>query len=171
MKQIPFKRSLFITLCLVCGFSQAADPKVIGEFTDWTAYVYMQGKNKVCYMVSKPKKEEGNYTKRGSVYALLTHRPAENSKNVFSFMAGYPLKKESEVTVSIGNQNFKLFAENETAWAQDSDTDNKIANAIRNGSALIVKGVSARDTATTDTFGLKGSSSAYGAISKECGIK
>ena len=176
MKQIPFKRSLFIALCLVCGFSQAADPKVIGEFNDSTAYVYMEGKNKVCYMVSKPKKEEGNYTKRGSVYALLTHRPAENSKNVFSFMAGYPLKKESEVTVSIGNQNFnfeeaKQYQIDKTAWAQDSDTDNKIANAIRNGSALIVKGVSARDTATTDTFGLKGSSSAYGAISKECGIK
>ncbi|HMW19937.1 MAG TPA: invasion associated locus B family protein [Nitrosomonas sp.] len=171
MKQVPFKRSLFIALFLACGLSHAADPKMIGEFNDWTAYVYMEGKNKVCYMVSKPKKEEGSYTKRGSVYALLTHRPAENSKNVFSFMAGYPFKKESEVTVSIGNQNFKLFTDNETAWAQDSDTDNKIANAIRNGSALIIKGVSARDTATTDTFGLKGSSSAYGAISKECGIK
>lgn len=94
MKQVPFKRSLFIALFLACGLSHAADPKMIGEFNDWTAYVYMEGKNKVCYMVSKPKKEEGSYTKRGSVYALLTHRPAENSKNVFSFMAGYPFKKK-----------------------------------------------------------------------------
>ena len=116
MKQVAFSRSFFIALCfLAYGSTHAADPKVIGEFNDWTAYVYMEGKNKVCYMVSKPKKEEGNYTKRGNVYALLTHRPAENSKNVFSFMAGYPFKKESEVTVSIGNQNFKLFTENETA--------------------------------------------------------
>lgn len=165
------KQFTFLTTLMMSGLVYAADPKVIGEFNDWAAYVYMEGKNKVCYMVSKPKKQEGNYTKRGDVFALVTHRPAEKSKNVFSFVAGYPFKQGSEVTVSVGNQNFKLFTQNETAWAPDEDTDNKLTNAIRNGSSLVIKGISGRDTTTTDTFGLKGSSSAYGAISKECGIK
>lgn len=165
------KQFTFLTTLMMSGLVYAADPKVIGEFNDWTAYVYMEGKNKVCYMVSKPKKQEGNYTKRGDVFALVTHRPAEKSKNVFSFVAGYPFKQGSEVTVSVGNQNFKLFTQNETAWAPDEDTDNRLTNAIRNGSSLVIKGISVRDTTTTDTFGLKGSSSAYGAISKECGIK
>lgn len=97
----------------------AAQPKTIGEFDDWVAYVYMEESNKVCYMVSKPKKEEGNYSKRGDVFALITHRPAEKSRNVFSFVAGYPFKPDSEVTVSIGSQRFKLFTQNETAWASD----------------------------------------------------
>lgn len=165
------KQLTFLTTLIMSGWVYAADPKVIGEFNDWTAYVYMEGSNKVCYMVSKPKKEEGSYTKRGDVFALITHRPAEKSKNVFSFVAGYPFKQGSEVTVSVGSQSFKLFTQNETAWAADEATDNKITNAIRSGSSLVVKGISARDTATTDTFGLKGSSSAYAAISKECGIK
>lgn len=165
------KQFTFLTALMMSGAVYAADPKVIGEFDDWTAYVYMEGKNKVCYMVSKPKKEEGNYTKRGDVFALVTHRPAENSKNVFSFVAGYPFKKGSEVTAMIGSQSFKLFTQNDAAWAPDEATDNKITNAIRSGNTLVVKGISERDTATTDTFGLKGSSAAYGAISKECGIK
>ena len=165
------KQFTFLALLIMSGWVYAADPKVIGEFDDWIAYVYMEGNNKVCYMVSKPKKEEGNYTKRGDVFALVTHRPAENSKNVFSFVAGYPFKQGSEVTVTAGNQNFKLFTQNETAWAPDEATDNRLTSAIRSGNTLVVKGISARDTATTDTFGLKGSSSAYSAISKECGVK
>jgi hypothetical protein len=171
MKLTFIKRFSFLALLILSGMAYAADPKVIGEFDDWTAYVYMEGNNKVCYMVSKPKKAEGNYTRRGDVFALVTHRPAEKSKNVFSFVAGYSFKPGSEVTVSVGNQNFKLFTQNETAWAPDEATDNRLTNAIRSGNALIVKGISARDTATTDTFGLKGSSSAYSAISKECGVR
>lgn len=151
--------------------AHAAEPKAIGEFGDWIAYVYMEENNKVCYMVGKPGKEEGNYTKRGNVYALITHRPAEKSKNVFSFVAGYPYKTGSEVTVSIGNQRFKLFTQNETAWAPDSATDNRLISAIRSGNQMVVNGVSAQGTATTDTFGLKGSSAAHTAISKECGIR
>jgi len=149
----------------------ADEPKNIGEFGDWTAYLFMEDNNKVCYMVSKPNKQEGNYAKRGDVFALVTHRPAEKSNNVFSFVAGYPYKADSEVNVTIGQQSFKLFTQNETAWAADAATDNRLTAAIRSGSSMIVKGTSAKGTSTTDTFGLKGSSAAYAAISKECGIK
>lgn len=161
----------FLALAISIGLVHAAEPKNIGEFGDWTAYLYMEDNNKVCYMVSKPKKQEGDYAKRGDVFALITHRPAEKSTNVFSFVAGYSYKADSEVNVNIGQQNFKLFTQNETAWAADAATDNRLAAAIRSGSSMIVKGVSAKGTRTTDTFGLKGSSAAHAAISKECGIK
>lgn len=149
----------------------AVEPKNIGEFGDWTAYLFMEDNNKVCYMVSKPNKQEGDYVKRGDVFALVTHRPAEKSNNVFSFVAGYPYKIDSEVSVTIGQQSFKLFTQNETAWAADAATDNRLATAIRSGSSMVIKGISAKGTLTTDTFGLKGSSAAHAAISKECGIK
>lgn len=162
---------LLATFFLVNTAVHAADPESVGEFGDWTAYVYMEEGNKACYMLSKPIKEEGNYTKRGNVYALITHRPAEKSKNVFSFVAGYPFKADSEVAVNIGAQRFKLFTQNETAWAPDSATDNKLVAAVRGGNQMVVNGTSAQGTATTDTFSLKGSSAAYAEISKECGIK
>ncbi|MBK6617388.1 MAG: invasion associated locus B family protein [Nitrosomonas sp.] len=161
----------FFTFAIPTALVYADEPKNIGEFDDWTAYLFMEGSNKVCYMVSKPKKQEGDYVKRGDVFALITHRPSEKSSNVFSFVAGYPYKTDSEASIIIGQQNFKLFTQNETAWAADAATDNRLATAIRNGSSMIVKGTSAKGTQTTDTFGLKGSSGAYAAISKECGIK
>lgn len=172
MKRIFAKALMLSAVSLMASnLVQAADPEVIGEFDDWISYVYTEDGSKVCYMVSKPKKEEGNYTKRGAVYALVTHRPAEKSKNVFSFVAGYSYKPNSEVTVNIGNQRFKLFTQNETAWAPDSAIDNKLVAAIRGGSQMVVSGISSQGTATTDTLGLKGSTAAYTAISKECGIK
>ncbi len=151
--------------------AHATEPKVLGEHGDWTAYTYMENNNKVCYMVSQPKKTSGNYSKRGDVFALITHRPAEKSKNVFSYVSGYTYKAGSEASVAVNNQNFNLFTQDDSAWARDQTTDDKIVDAIKRGSSLVVKGVSARGTNTVDTFGLSGSSAAYKAISSECGIK
>ncbi|MBL0012087.1 MAG: hypothetical protein IPP22_16345 [Nitrosomonas sp.] len=166
-------RKLIITAAVftLCNSVQATEPKLIGEHGDWTAYMFMENNNKVCYMVSKFKKSEGNYSKRGDVFALITHRPADKSKNVFSYIAGYAYKPGSEATVIVNNQSFRLFTQDDSAWASDEATDNKITDGIRRGNSLVIKGASARGTETIDTFGLSGSSSAYKAISSECGVK
>ena len=146
----------------------AAEPRLLGTYSDWSAYAFTEGDNKVCYMASQPAKAEGNYTRRGEVFALITHRPAEGTRNVFSYITGYPYKPGSDAMVKIGGTNFTLFTQDETAWAADAVADNKIAATIKRGSKMIIKGTSGRGTLTTDTFSLKGSSAAHEAISKEC---
>jgi hypothetical protein len=161
-----------VLCCALFGFTSAAkasDPKLIGTYGDWSAYVFMEDGNKVCYMASQPKKAEGNYSRRGDVFALVTNRPAEGSKNVFSYITGYAYKPGSDAAVTIDNQKFTLFTQDDTAWAPDAATDNKIVEALRKGSKLVVKGTSSRGTETTDSFGLSGSGAAHDAIEKECG--
>ena len=148
--------------------AQASQPKLLSVDGDWSAYSFTEDGNKVCYMASKPTKAEGDYTSRGEIFALITHRPAEGTKNVFSYMTGYDYKPGSDVTVQVNGQSFVLFTQDETAWAPDADTDARLADAIRKGSKLVVKGVSARGTNTTDTFSLRGSGAAHDRISKEC---
>ena len=153
------------------GFSvvaQAAEPRLLRSYGDWDAYIFSEGAHKVCYMASRPKKEEGNYTRRGDVYALITHRPGEGTKDVFSYITGYNYKAGSGVTVSVGDKKFVLFTQDSTAWAPDAQSDTAIAKAVRAGSKMIVQGVSSRGTKTKDTFGLKGSSAAYERITQEC---
>lgn len=165
--------SAVLATVVILSLSQqamASEPRLLGTYSDWSAYVFKEGESKVCYMASQPKKAEGNYTRRGEVFALVTHRPAEGTKNVFSYITGYPYKPGSDATVKIGSTNFTLFTQDETAWAPDSASDNKIAATIRKGSKMVVKGTSTRGTLTTDTFSLKGSSAAHEAISKECKI-
>ena len=169
-------RALFSLTILTAIFvlfsaqAQASEPRLIGTYGNWSAYVFTEDGNKVCYMASQPTSAEGNYTRRGDIFALVTHRPAEGTKDVFSYITGYTYKPGSDAIVRIGSNSFTLFTQDETAWTPDGETDVKLARAIRAGSNMTVKGSSSRGTLTTDTFSLKGSGAAHDAISQECGI-
>lgn len=171
-------RAVVFTLLVMMSFIPAAQaqgvaksvPAKIGAFGSWTAYSFNEGKGIVCYMAAAPAKAQGKYSKRDDVFALITHRPAENSKNVFTYIAGYTYKAGSEVTVTIDGKKFVLFTNDTTAWTPDDSTDIRLMEAIRKGSTMVVKGVSKRGTQTTDTFSLKGSGDAQDAIGQACGV-
>lgn len=150
--------------------ARAAEPRLIGTFRDWSAYEFQDANGKVCYMASRPIKDEGNYTRRGEIYALITHRPEERSFDVVSFIAGYTHKAGSDVSVQIGSDNFDLFTQGDTAWTRDGETDRSLVASIRKGSRMVTRGTSSRGTLTTDTYSLSGSSAAYEAIGKACGV-
>ena len=168
MFRISYVLVAAISCLMVTNAAHASGPKKIGDFGDWSAYSFLENGKKVCYMVSSPKTDEGNYTRRGDIYTLVTHRPSENTRNVFSYIGGYPYKADSEVKVRIDGKTYNLFTYEETAWAPDGSTDNSIVQALKKGSKMVVKGTSKRGTLTTDTYSLKGSTSAHDAISKAC---
>jgi invasion protein IalB len=155
---------------LLAGAAQAQDIKSLGQFEDWRAFTFQEDGNKVCYMASQPQKEEGDYTQRGEVYAMVTHRPAQGTQNVVSFVIGYPFKEDSRVNVSIDGKGFTLFTHKDTAWAPDKETDRALVQAMRAGRTMIVKGVSTRDTETTDTYSLLGFTAAHNTIDKACNV-
>ncbi|MFA5593640.1 MAG: invasion associated locus B family protein [Micavibrio sp.] len=146
----------------------AAEQQEIGRFGQWIAYVFEENGGKVCYMASKPQKAEGRYSRRGDIVAMITHRPSEGTKDVFSYMAGYGYRKGSDVNLSVDGKKFTLFTQNDMAWAADAAADSALATAIRQGNRMVVKGVSSRGTETTDTYSLAGSTKAYEAISEAC---
>lgn len=148
--------------------AQAASPTKLAVHGDWTAYTLVEGGNKVCYMVSAPVKDEGQYTRRGEIFALITHRPAEGTRDVFSYITGYTYKSGSDATVNIDGKNYVLFTQDDTAWTPDAAADKALANAIQRGSKMVVTGVSSRGTETKDTYSLSGSGAAYSAISSAC---
>lgn len=150
--------------------AHASEQKEIGTFGSWIAYEFEENGSKVCYMAAKPQKDEGNYKVRGEIVAMITHRPAEGTKNVFSYMAGYSYKKGSDVDVIIDGRTYTLFTQNDMAWAADAGADSSLTEAIKKGSKMTVSGVSSKGTKTKDTFSLKGSTKAYEEISKACGV-
>lgn len=164
------KKYVFLFLATILSTPALANsPVELGQYGDWTAYSYKEGKNTVCYMASTPKKDEGNYKVRGDIYAIVTHRPAEKSYDVVNFVAGYNYKKNSNVVVKIGATTFNnLFTSGTNAWAPDNTTDKKLVKEMKRGQKLTVEGVSFKGTKTKDTYSLSGFSRAYNAISAKC---
>jgi hypothetical protein len=157
---------------LAASDGHAATPKELGSYNDWTAYMLDDRGAKVCYVASQPKKAEGNYSSRGDIFALVTHRPQAKTVNVVSIIAGYPYRDGGEVSLVVDDsKTFRLFTQGETAWAKDAETDKALVAAMRAGSRMVVKGTSSRGTLTTDTYSLAGFGRAHDRATRECGVK
>ena len=98
------KKSVLLAILgsFICGNSFAGAPKLLGQWDDWAAYFYEDSAGRVCYMASTPKKDEGKYTKRGDIYAVVTHRPKEKSFDVFN------IKALTELAVSTNVRTFAV---------------------------------------------------------------
>ena len=154
----------------VASFATPASARQIGAFKDWSAHTEGKGDAQTCWMYSEPVKDEGNYTRRGRIYMIVTHRPGEKVANQVQFTAGYTFKTGSPVQVVIGAKTFELFTNRDTAWARSTEDDRNIVAAMRAGARMVVTGVSSRGTKTTDTYSLSGVSAAHNAIGKTCGV-
>lgn len=153
---------------LFCVSAAAQNPKPIASFGSWQALTFTEDGKSGCYVISEPDRKEGAYSSRGKVYALVTHRPADQKMGVFTIIAGYSYQPDSEVTLEIGETKFTLFTQESMAWAADED-DPKIVDALKQGSGMVVRGISSRGTETVDSYSLIGFSKAYAAIDKACG--
>lgn len=170
MRAFSFSLVLALALTLMTASAMAAQPRFLEAYGAWDTYAYEEGGSKVCYMASRPTKDEGNYTRRGEIFAYITHMPGKKQRDVFSYVTGYPYKDGSQASATISGQKIMLLTEEDKAWTLDQKQDGKLAKLIQNGNSMIVRGTSSRGTATKDTFSLSGSSKAYARISKECGL-
>lgn len=140
----------------------------LGAFKDWKAQSFKESGKDVCTMWSEPTESAGDYKKRGPVYIFVTHRPYANRLDEISVNIGYKFKKAAPVNVSIGERDYALFSDGDTAWTRTSKEDRRLVRAMRKGSKLTITGVSSRGTKTSDTFSLSGFTAAYNTITKAC---
>ncbi|VBB69705.1 Mlr4354 like protein [invertebrate metagenome] len=133
----------------------------------WTAYTAMEQGNRICYTVARPIHSEGNYSRRGDVYAIVTHRPSRGSYGIFSIMAGYPYQSNAYIHATIDNRQFTLIGHGETAWLQGTGDADLVA-AMQGGREMTVIGYSQRGTRTVDIFELMGFTASHTQIDKAC---
>ncbi len=150
-------------------------PRFLGGYHDWDAFTLTERTGqKICYIVSVPKSWSASRrnARRGRIYVTVTHRPRAKIRDQVNFVMGYPLKSDSEVTVTVdGKTRLKLFTEGDGAWTYSEKDDRRLVAAMKRGLKMTVIGVSRRGTRTTDRYSLKGFTAAYNAISKACGLR
>lgn len=140
----------------------------IGVYDDWSAFIFKDNKEKVCFLSSRPIKSRGEYTRRGDVFLMVSHRPYEDIFDVVTIVAGYMYMPRSDVVLKTGKVTASLFTYDDTAWARNLRTDTEIVRAMDAAPRVTVEGLSIEGVRTFDTFSLKGFRDALDALNRLC---
>ncbi|MBR0824991.1 Invasion associated locus B family protein [Bradyrhizobium manausense] len=147
-----------------------AEPTLIGQFGTWGAYSATPNGKKVCFALAKPSSSKTNPPNRprDPAYAFVSTRPSEKVANEVSIMIGYALKPGSESTLEVGGGSYAMYTQGDGLWIKNAAEEERMVEAMRKSADLVVKGMSAKGTETTDTFSLKGLAQALDRIAQDC---
>jgi hypothetical protein len=146
------------------------EPTLIGQFGTWGAYTAAPNGKKVCFALAKPSSSRTNPPNRprDPAYAFISTRPAEKVTNEVSIMIGYALKPGSESTLEVGGASYAMYTQGDGLWIKNAAEEERLVEAMRKAADVVVKGVSAKGTETTDTFSMKGLSQALDRLAQDC---
>lgn len=147
-----------------------AEPTLVGQFGTWGAYTAMPNGKKVCFALAKPSSSKTNPPNRprDPAYVFISTRPAEKVVNEVSVMIGYQLKPGSDSALEIGGARYAMYTQGDGLWIKNAAEEERMVDALRKGTDVTVKGVSAKGTETTDTFSLKGLAQALDRLAQDC---
>lgn len=171
------RRTVLLLVALAAGlyappsFAQGeGQPALLQQFGDWGVYAGLTAGKKVCFALAQPASAQTNPPNRprDPIYLFVSTRPAENVRNEISIIIGYPHKPGTEATAEVGTARFSMQTQNDNAWLKNAGEEERLLDAMRKGSDLVVKGVSGRGTQTTDRYSLRGLGQALDRVSQEC---
>lgn len=147
-----------------------AEPTLIGQFGTWGAYTATPNGKKVCFALAKPSSSKTNPPNRprDPAYAFVSTRPAEKVTNEVSVMIGYTVKPGSESTLEVGGSSYAMYTQGDGLWIKNAAEEERMVEAMRKSPDVVVKGVSAKGTETTDTFSTKGLAQALDRLAQDC---
>jgi invasion protein IalB len=159
---------------LIAAFAVAPDATAqgtaleTGKFGDWIVHQNAGSGPKICFAASLPKLKEPAGANRAKIVLYVSAWPKEGVKTEFSVKLGYTIKAGSPVAVSVGTDAFELFSKDDRAYVADPTEELKMIEAMKSGQTVVVKATSAKGTATTDTYSLKGLDKALQAVATAC---
>lgn len=152
----------------IAAFGQTANPSLIGQYGDWGVYVSQGQKAKVCFALTQPKERLPATLTRDPGYLFISTRPGDNVRNEFSVLVGFPLKEDTDPSLTVGNDTFALYARQTGVWIRNVAEEARLIDALRKGKDLSMKSTSVRGNVTTDRYSLSGIAQALDRVAQEC---
>jgi hypothetical protein len=148
----------------------APQPTLLGQFGDWGAYTASPGGKKVCFALAKPanSKTVPPNRPRDAAYMFISSRPAEKVRDEVSIIFGYGFKPNADASVEISGAAYAMYTQSDGAWVKNAAEETRLVDAMRKGADLTVKGTSAKGTASTDVYSLRGLPEALNRVGQEC---
>ena len=136
------------------------------RFLNWSVFSTQMAGKEICYSISLPIKNEGNYNKRGQPYILITNIGGNIQE--ISVASGYNYKENSEVELSFGLKKFSIFTYKNLAWSNSKSDDIEILKAMRVYDDVIISATTKDNRYSKDTYSLLGFLKAYKKMLELC---
>lgn len=157
-----------LVLIMAVPAALAQDARLVDRVTDWAVYVHGTEAERICFAVAQPRDQKPAGVRRGDAYFYVSSWTQDNVEHEVNIKLGYPIREDVAVEVTIGSDKFSLFAKGENAYLDSRESEQKLIDAMRRGSTMVVQGRSERGTLTTDEYSLMGLTAAVERSAKEC---
>lgn len=154
-------RSYFIFLLFfsIGAFASVSDVNLKEKYKDWLVYTALEDGEKVCYIVSYPKKKSEHYTTNRKPHVIVSY--VNTKADEVSVSSGFQYDKEP-VTLNIDQRiKYKLpVIEGSFAWADNTKIDRDLVQKMKQGLSMVVLS-KAKAITVADTYSLLGFQNAY----------
>ncbi|WP_341808924.1 invasion associated locus B family protein [Wolbachia endosymbiont (group E) of Neria commutata] len=150
---------LFLIFFSVSTFASVGDVQLKEKYKDWLVYTALEDGEKVCYIVSYPKKKSEHYTTNRKPYVMISY--VDKKADEVSVTSGFQYDKEPvnlnidkriKYTLSIIQGNF--------AWAENIKIDQDLILKMKQGLSMVING-KIKAATIDDTYSLLGFQKAY----------
>lgn len=148
--------------------STAQAAKLVDKSGDWSMFAHDAAEKKICFIASQPSSSIPKDAKRDQPFFYVSAWPKDGVKSEISILLGYPVKKGSDVTVTISSSSFKLFAQGDKAFVADPTEELKLIDAMKRGSSMEVSASAEAGFETTDKFSLSGVTASLKTLDTKC---
>ncbi|AAW71018.1 hypothetical protein EJB10_04590 [Wolbachia endosymbiont of Brugia malayi] len=164
-------RSFFVFLIFfsVSALASVSDVQLKEKYRDWLVYTALEDGEKVCYIVSYPKKKSEHYTTNRKPYVMVSY--VDKKADEVSVTSGFQYDKEPIVLNIDKKIKYALYIiQGDLAWTEHTKTDRDLILKMKQGLSMVVSG---RIKATTidDTYSLLGFQKAYQKMHDLCYVK
>lgn len=153
---LPAPRAACALLALLAtapAFAATGTP--LGTFGSWNAAAYGSGAERRCYILATPATAEPSTLRHGAVHFFL--RSGDGAQRTeASLQAGYEFATGSEITLTIGDESFRMMTRGSNAWLRRIEREPELLAAMRAGHEMELAARSARGNPTSYTFSLDG---------------
>lgn len=146
----------FITAAITAAAPALAAPATpLGQFGSWNAAAFGQGQARSCYILATPDSAAPETLRHGDVHFFIKEAPPPQRTEA-SLQAGYAFESGSEVTVTIGDETFRMITQGSHAWLRRVEREPELLAAMRAGSVMELEARSGRGNETRYAFSLSG---------------
>ena len=136
--------------------AQAQAPSKLDQYQAWGVYKYEQGGKTACFALSKPISQEPRSVNHGDNWFFVYKRPDANVNLEPEVRAGYNLKSNAQVKVTVDNETFEFDPSDASAWMSNAAKEPAFVAAAKRGRNMVVNATSQRGTNTKYTYSLMG---------------